>query len=381
MLYFKDRQGGISEFSLQLSSSQVVSPFSSFFVVKEGGGEDVFDIVKDIEQANAENIPRRMIGKPSEWESVKKGEPLQTEIVPMSDGEFTGDYNTTWHVKVDVLRNGDLVNEGLTGFFAKQEALVTTSSITLTNGSGSIIVHKDNGEEESLTISTSDLISLSSSDPGATYRIYLQEGDMDVNSASGTITITNGKVVIAVEDGTASYDSINNIKYIKYEGDLTIEASSNQVQSVSEDEKSNLLVTVTDSREKPVKSFVVKDPYKQYYVRDGVYLSFSSGELKSGDSFEMKVGSGIEEKIGALDRAYHQILAKRTEVGARVESLNMAKNRYQQYVKDTQEEKAPLEDVDLAEATTELQKAQMALRGALLASLRLFTPTLLDFMR
>ena len=382
MLYFRDRQGGISQFSLDLRASGRASPFSSFFVVREGGGEDIFDVVKDIEEASAENIPRRMIGKPSQWESVERGRPLQTEILPMTTGKFAGDYNTTWHVKVDVMMDDgtgtpEIVGEGLTSFFAKQEATITTSSVTLNLASGTMVFHKSNGEEESRVVSGSVTLNGTS---GSSYRIYLEDGTMTVNSASGTISI-DGDVVIAVEDGTASYDDISDIKYVKYSGHIDISGLADRVHSVDEDLKTNLLVTVTDSQGRVVKSLVVKDPYKPYYVRDGVYLSFGTGEVISGDSFEVKVGSGIEEKIGRLDEAYQQILTKRTEVGARVEGLKLAKNRYQAYVKDAKERKAPLEDVDIAEATVQLQKAQMALQGALLSSLRLFNLTLLDFMR
>ena len=389
MLYFEDKMGGESDFDINISPAggNRKALFSTFFVMKEGRGVDVFDIVRDLKEAHAENIPRRMIDLPSKWESEVRGDLLHTDLTVMTDGEFRGDYNTTWHVNVATIQKvaGDtkIRTNRYTAFFAENEIKVATSSVTL-EATSPITFVKSNGEEVTRTITSS--FTLDASDPSAYYRVYLESGSYEISSG-GTL-ILNGRIKVLVDsdtgtgDITATYSSVSTIKYIEYEGSLRISASDvTKIQELSEDEKTNLLLTITDSDGRIVKTMIVKHPYREYYVRDGVYISFSSGQVRSGDSFTLKVGGGIEEKVGLLDEAYQQVLGKRTEVGARMESVKMARDRYELYIKHAKDRKAPLEDVDLAEATMELQKAQTALRAALMASVRLFTPTLLDFLR
>ena len=391
-LYFKDKLGGPSLFDLEIrkNNEKAKTVLGRFFVAQEGEGVDVFDVVKDLEEAHAENIPRRMIGQPSQWVSVEKGDVIHTTILPMTDGEFKGDYNTTWHVKIDLIKNGRPIGEGYTGVFARHEARIVApgQQDLFMSAVGTFTFIDTNGEKTSLTVSSSSSLrfTVTSVTTDVGYRIYLEDGSMSVDTASGTVEI-DGKMTLMVEDdyyGRASCDgqSFDKVKFISYTGHLKIYAPpTGEVHRVSDEEKHNLLVSIEDSRGKVVKTMVIKDPYRQYYVRDGVYLSFSSGFVKSGDSFTVKVGGGISEKIDELDEAYNQVLRRRTDVGARMESLKMSKNRYQIYIQHAQDAKAPLEDVDLTEATVNLQKAQTALRAALLSAVRMFSPTLLDFMR
>ncbi len=384
-LYFEDRLGGESLFDLSITAgSGARNIFSSFFVAKEGRGVDLFRVIKNLRDANYENIPRRFVDKPTKWVSQQKGDVIQTTILPMTDGEFKGDYNTTWHVKADVIRQNGVIGDGYTAFFASREFLVsaTTTSLDMTLSApegGSYTLVLDNNERVEVPTSSSVTLNVPANNG---FRIYLESGKVvDVDTAGGTATF-DGKVNIVVEgDDTATYDGYSNIKYVTYEGRITINVPPDRLRELSQDEKTNLLITIEDSKGKVVKQFVAKDPYKQYYVRDGVFMSFSPGQIKSGDSFEVKVGGGIEENVGKLDEAYQQVLGRRTEVGARMEAVKMAKNRYQVYIQRAQEAKAPIEDVDIAEATMELQKAQTALRATLMASVRLFTPTILDFLR
>ncbi len=394
-IYFKDKMGGESLFQLEIRrlNEKARNILGSFFIAQEGEGVDLFDIIKDLEEAHAENIPRRMIGKPTDWKTVQRGDVIHTTLVALPDGQFKGDYNTTWTVKVSLMKNGVPVEYGYTGVFAKEEAEITSNSLTL-SGVGTYTFIDPNGEKKSITISSGGTLPITAT-TGVTFRLFLENGKMNVDSASGTIDV-NGKVTLMVESPEDKWAKLDlpdtdprvqtlgkdfKIKYITFNGSLKIKVGANQVYKVDENKKHNLLVTVEDSKGRVVKTLVVKDPYQDYYIRDGVYMQFSSGFVKSGDYFQMKVGGGIREKIGALDEAYNQVLRKRTDVGARIESLKMIKNRYQLYIQHDKDAKAPLEDADFTEAITELQKAQTALRATLMASLRLFTPTLLDFMR
>lgn len=383
-LYFEDQFSGESSFDLSISpaSSNASSSFDRFFVAREGEGEDVFDIVRDIREAMKENIVKKTVDIPSEWKTEQEGAPITTELHVASEGDFKGDYNTTWNVRVDVMTGSSGVstveNPGYTGFFAEKEYRITTSSVTI-SGATSLVLHRSNGEE--VTITPSGAITISGSSTSVVYRLYLEDGDI---TSSGNTLIINGKgeLVVETQDEFAQYDGINDIKYIKFDGSLKLSVdSASSISAVPPDEKTNLLVTVEDSQGRTVKKFIVTDPRRDYYVRDGVYLNFGAGQVVSGDSFTMKVGSGVERQIGRLKTALDQVLRYHTDIGARMERLQMAEKRYTVYKSQAEKKKAPLEDADVTEAATELQKAETALRAALLASTKLFSPTLLDFMR
>ncbi len=383
-LYFEDKFSGKSVFDLNISplSPNALSSFDRFFVAREGEGEDIFDIVRDIREAMKENIAKKIIDMPSQWRTQEENAPIKSELHVASVGDFKGDYNTTWNVRVDVITNSSgistIESPGYTGFFAEKEYNILTSSVTI-SGNTSLILHRSNGEE--VTITPSAAVTISGSSSSVVYRLYLEEGEI---TSSGNTLIINGKGEIVVETPGefAQYNDITDIKYIKFDGNLTLTVNNpSSISAVPPEEKTNLLVTIEDTYGRTIKKFIVTDPRRDYYVRDGVYLNFGSGQIVSGDTFTMKVGSGVEHQIGRLKTALDQVLRYHTDIGARMERLQMAEKRYTVYKSQAEKKKAPLEDVDITEAATQLQKAETALRAALLASARLFTPTLLDFMR
>ena len=383
-LYFEDRFYGESNLDISISpqTSKATSLFDRFFVAREGQGEDIFDVVRDIKEAMAENIVKKTTGIPSSWRTQQEDAPVRSEIYVASSGEFKGDYNTTWHVRVDAIRHtisGSVVeNPGYTGFFAESEYNITTSSITL-SGSASLVLHRSNGEE--IPLSPTGAITLNGTSSTVTYRLYIEEGD--VVTSGNTITINGkGEIVVETPGEFTQYDGINDIKYVKFDGSLTLTVNNAaNIRAVPSNEKTNLLVTIEDSYGRTVKKFIVSDPHRDYYVGSGVYLNFGAGQFVSGDTFTMKVGSGVEHQIGRLNTALNQVLRYHTDIGSRIERLKMAENRYNVYKSQAEKKKAPIEDADVTKATTDLQKAETALRAALLASARMFTPTLLDFMR
>jgi flagellar hook-associated protein 3 FlgL len=85
--------------------------------------------------------------------------------------------------------------------------------------------------------------------------------------------------------------------------------------------------------------------------------------------------------IGGVDLAIENVLKYRTELGARANRLDMVKARIIQDRTNMEDILSKNEDVDLAEAITNLRMLELVHRSALGVTARVIQPTLLDFLR
>jgi flagellar hook-associated protein 3 FlgL len=85
--------------------------------------------------------------------------------------------------------------------------------------------------------------------------------------------------------------------------------------------------------------------------------------------------------IGGVDLALENVLKYRTELGARANRLDMVKARIIQDTTNMEDILSKNEDVDLAEAITNLRMLELVHRSALGVTARVIQPTLLDFLR
>jgi len=85
--------------------------------------------------------------------------------------------------------------------------------------------------------------------------------------------------------------------------------------------------------------------------------------------------------IGGVDLAIENVLKYRTELGARANRLDMVKARILQDKTNMEDILSKNEDVDLAEAITNLRMLELVHRSALGVTARVIQPTLLDFLR
>lgn len=89
--------------------------------------------------------------------------------------------------------------------------------------------------------------------------------------------------------------------------------------------------------------------------------------------------SGV--RLGAVDRAIDNILQVRADVGARVNRLELTRNRLEETRINVSDLLSRTEDVDMAEIITRLQMQENVYRAALAAGARIIQPTLADFLR
>jgi flagellar hook-associated protein 3 FlgL len=99
-------------------------------------------------------------------------------------------------------------------------------------------------------------------------------------------------------------------------------------------------------------------------------------DLQNGDA-----GSISNTRIGEIDQNIDNILAVLAEVGARINRLEMAKNRMETTDVDLTDLLAQVEDADMARALIDLKSQENVYRATLAVGARIIQPSLVDFLR
>ncbi|MDN5293490.1 MAG: flagellar hook-associated protein 3 FlgL [Eubacteriales bacterium] len=116
---------------------------------------------------------------------------------------------------------------------------------------------------------------------------------------------------------------------------------------------------------------VFKNPVDVFQLIDDII-----NDLNTGNTANL---SGV--RLGAVDRVIDNILRVRADVGARVNRLELTRNRLEETRINVSDLLSRTEDVDMAEIITRLQMQENVYRAALAAGARIIQPTLADFLR
>lgn len=113
-LWIEDNKGGSSKLSFGVSPlGGARSIFDRFFVAKEGEGIDLFATIKMIANTLKEGMAKEGVDAPSDWYSVTKGDAITTQIFKAVSGKFSGNYSTTWNIKVNLVdSSGNVLPDG-----------------------------------------------------------------------------------------------------------------------------------------------------------------------------------------------------------------------------------------------------------------------------
>jgi len=107
--------------------------------------------------------------------------------------------------------------------------------------------------------------------------------------------------------------------------------------------------------------------------------------LKSLKDFEIALQTNDKEELQAaidtMDSAISQIVNARAQVGARVSSLNAATDSLQKSIVDNKSAASQLEDADLFEVVSDINKTESTLKATLETSGKTMNMSLLDFLR
>lgn len=113
--------------------------------------------------------------------------------------------------------------------------------------------------------------------------------------------------------------------------------------------------------------------------KSGVNVFKVLEELETGLRANDK--EAIQESIDRIDSALAQVILSRSQVGARVATLNSGMDSLQKGQVDAKALVSNLEDVDNFELVTDLNKTESTLKASLATSGKLIQPSLLDFLR
>lgn len=117
---------------------------------------------------------------------------------------------------------------------------------------------------------------------------------------------------------------------------------------------------------------------------DGSTPFGENGELFDAvDDFIARLESGedINQSIDELDASFQNVVNARTEVGSRMNRLELVENRLADQKLVATKTLSDNEDVDYAEAITNLITQESLHRAALSAGSRIIQPSLVDFLR
>jgi flagellar hook-associated protein 3 FlgL len=90
---------------------------------------------------------------------------------------------------------------------------------------------------------------------------------------------------------------------------------------------------------------------------------------------------GIQESLDQLDLAFAQVTTARSQVGSRVMALSNTFEALQKGVVDSKSTASQLEDADVLQLVSDINRADTALKATLETSGRLIQPSLLDFIK
>lgn len=118
-------------------------------------------------------------------------------------------------------------------------------------------------------------------------------------------------------------------------------------------------------------------------IRDENSTGVNLFDTLRGLSVSLKTNSkdGVQESLDILDHALDQVIVTRSQVGARVMALNNSLESLQKSQMDSRIKASQMEDADVLQLVTDINKTESALRSTLETSGKLIQPSLLDFIK
>lgn len=90
---------------------------------------------------------------------------------------------------------------------------------------------------------------------------------------------------------------------------------------------------------------------------------------------------GVQEALDTLDQAISQVVLARSETGARIMAINSTMDSLQKAVVENKITASQLEDADVFQVVSDINKTESTLKATLETSGKLIQPSLLDFLR
>lgn len=91
--------------------------------------------------------------------------------------------------------------------------------------------------------------------------------------------------------------------------------------------------------------------------------------------------AGIQDALDSMDQALNQVILARAEAGSRIMAVNNTTDTLQKAIVDNKTAASQLEDADVFQVVSDINKTDATLKATLETSGKLIGPTLLDFLK
>lgn len=149
-----------------------------------------------------------------------------------------------------------------------------------------------------------------------------------------------------------------------------------EIQEQQNEKEQNALMTRGPASIGRVERLSPKDPVTEdsginvFQVLKGLEISLRTNDKAS-----------IQDALDTLDQALNQVVLARSEVGSRVMSVNGTLDTLQKAVVDNRTTASQIEDADVFQVISDINKTDSTLKATLETSGKLIGPTLLDFLK
>jgi len=173
------------------------------------------------------------------------------------------------------------------------------------------------------------------------------------NDGTNTVLIYNSKAGTELATTSTEFSTINSKRAIEISQGVTVDYNVNAVDVISFKDKSGNVCDLRDILESIVTDL--------------------------GDS--TKVDNLTTTDLASIDSAMSNLLKVRSDVGAKENRLDSAREQNEQANQDMTEVLSKTEDIDITEKTMEYSTMQTVYLAALQTSAKVIQPTLMDYMR
>lgn len=287
-------------------------------------------------------------------------------------------YNGTYLFSGNKTTTTPFVAKDYVEFTYGQTNVATNGAVTLNMPSYTIDGVTNVSQAITSTDSVTDIVIIDTSGN----RRSIAASNYTVDPATNTISITDVGTDTTGTIGIASTDTIevhfNKTVSVVYNGDMgtkEMEISEGTKVAVSyigatADQAKNMSVFGSYSSD-GTETASVEAFQKLMDLRDNIYKYTNVGESNID-----AITSGIDD----VDSIRENITTIRSEQGGRANRLELATNRLSSLKINITDLKSSIEDVDMAEAISDLVLQQNTYQSALAAGSRIITTTLLDYL-
>lgn len=288
------------------------------------------------------------------------------------------------------IKNTKLIYANSDGSEIKTFPDVTSETVTPTNWSGQQITFNINGVDAQIqplgTFSSASSIDDVVADINKQINAYQ-------NSATPPVNVLQGKFQAEkTTDGKIKFTSLtNDIISIK---NTTLPASEFSAGYDNKTFPSNVMNMIAGKKKTEISQGVLID----YNVSATDIMNFNNGDniskllTRIANHLDGKSDDGTPNDANAtskltnqdlkdLDAAMSQILKVRSEVGAKQNRMDSAKDQNEQAKLDMTDILSKTEDIDITEKTMEYANMQTVYLASLQTSAKVIQPTLMDYMR